>query len=746
MKPIEAACVSLAMSVYSISLGDVNPRHDVLSEVNVMIGAAGGGSEYGGMMPLATTPFGTTSWTAQTRENWVGRNSYAYEDTTLSGFIGTHQPAIWLGDYGYVLLDPQTGDLKTSREERVVPFRHEDEHASPCEYSVIAGGISTAVTASDHAAIFRIHFPEEGAKRVLVEATRANIEGYVHVDLQNREIVGYNPHRMDSNLGPFSLPNFRGYFVVRFQSPISSFGVYEGSKRFANVVSASGQNVGAWAELRDHEQGAQLVKVGTSFISVDQARNNLDSEIRGWDYDRLRDGLRRTGEKKLSSIEIIGGTNDQRKNFYTGLFHAMLEPKLFSENGRYYSAFDDKIHRGVSYTAYSLWDTFRAEHSLLTLVAPDRVDWMVQALLQDYQEGGWMPKWPNPSYTNIMVATHGDSVVAEALQKGFIGFDRELAYKAVYQDAMVPPIDDLKHRWADREPHTPYEARQGLTYLMRLGYVPNDRYNEAASTTLEGCYDDWCVAQVAKAVGKLDVYQALMKRSLNYRNQFNPATGFMQARQEDGRWAGENDGWTEGDKWAYTFAVMHDVPGLIQLMGGKEKFNELLDRHFAGGHNWHANEPCHHYPFLYDYSGQPWKTQSAVRKVLVQEYHNRPDGLNGNEDCGQMSAWYIFAALGFYPVNPASGDYMLCSPLFQKAVLHLPHGHRFTILAPKASETNVYIQSVKLNGLNLAIPVIRYADIVKGGKIEFDLGPSPSSWGASYSPKTVEQVLAEGSR
>jgi predicted alpha-1,2-mannosidase len=424
----------------------------------------------------------------------------------------------------------------------------------------------------------------------------------------------------------------------------------------------------------------------------------------------------------------------------------LLYPRIFSEQGRYYSAFDDTVHKGVSYTAYSIWDTFRAEHSLLTLLAPERIDGMIGALLQNYQEGGWMPKWPNPSYTNIMIGTHADSLVAEAITKHFKGFDYNLAWDAVYKDAMTPPDGDTTRRWYDREPHTPYEARGGLTYSKLLGYVPVDKTAESASRTLEDSYDDWCVAEVAKALGKKEEYQFFLNRSHNYEHLFNKATGFMQAKNSDGSWADPKDGWTEGNTWVYTWAVMHDIPGLMQLMGGKEKYNAKLDEHFSGGHNVHSNEPSHHYGYLYDFSGQPWKTQAKVREIAAVEYANLPSGIDGDDDCGQMSAWYLFTALGFYPVNPASGDYMLGSPLFTKMTLQLANGNLFTVTAENNSAKNVYIQSATLNGKPLTIPVIRYDDIVAGATLKLVMGPTPSGWASDWAPVRLPGAAVQNSR
>jgi predicted alpha-1,2-mannosidase len=710
-----------------------------VDQVNVLVGTGSGPIGYGGTMPFVTPPFGMTDWTPQTRQNKISVTSYQYADTTISGFIGTHQPAIWMGDYGYVTLMPEVDRVKTSPEERKLAFSHTDEVARPDYYSVSmqAGGsrrIRAEMTATDHCAYMRFTFPKNASSSIVVETSRPGVTGFAHVDAAAWEITGYNPDRMDAHLGPLPLKNLKGYFVVQFRKAFRDAGVY-------GMQSAqTGSAIGAYATFQTTAGEVVEARVGTSFISIEQARANLRAEIPTWEFEQVRQALRQTWNAKLSQIEIEGGTLDQRKIVFSGMYHALLYPRLMSEHGHYYSAFDDTVHPGQSYTAYSIWDTFRAEHSLLTLLAPERIDEMVQALLQDYQEGGWMPKWPNPSYTNIMIGTHADSLVAEAVQKHFHGFDYRLAWNAVYKDAMTPPDGDTTRRWADREPHTPYEARAGLTYLKQLGYIPTDKTAEAASSTLEDAYDDWCVALLAKALGKTKEYEFFLQRSLNYKHLFNPATGFMQGRRSDGSWADPNDGWTEGDAWVYTWAVMHDIPGLIQIMGGRDAYNAKLDAHFAGKHNVHSNEPSHHYGYLYDYSGQPWKTQERVRAIAAAEYANLPSGIDGDDDCGQMSAWYIFTAFGFYPVNPASGDYMIGSPLFSEMSLRLENGKTFRVVAENNSATNVYIQSATLNGRPLSQPVLRYDDILAGATLKVVMGAHPSTWAATWKPASISDT------
>lgn len=705
--------------------------------VNPYVGTGGTviGPDYAGTMPLVTTPFGMTNWTAQTRQNRISVTSYAYEDQWITGFIGTHQPAVWMGDYGYVTLMPEMGGLQPSPEYRRLRFSHADETVTPYYYAVTMADeagrkLHAEMTSTDHAGYLRFTFPAGVPQSVLVEATRAGTRGWAKFDAERGEIVGYNPDRMDAHLSNVKLPDFKGYFVVRFRRKPASGGVYRGPLG-APGSEVEGDNVGAFARF-DGSDTVVEAQVGTSFISLDQARANLDAEMPRWDFDGTKDALKQIWNAKLGTITVEGASDDQKHILYTGLYHALLYPKLMSEQGRYHSAFDDKVHQGTSYTAFSIWDTFRAENSLLTLIAPERIDGMVQALLQDYREGGYMPKWPNPSYTNIMIGTHADSLVAEAMVKGFTGFDRKLAYEAVLKDATVPPEGDTTRRWLDREPGVPYEARAGLSWSSKIGYVPADKVSEAASSTLEEAYDNFAVAQVAKTVGDQGGYRRFLDRSLKYRVLFNPATGFMQARNLDGSWGSPTEGWTEGDQWAYLFAALHDVPGTIALLGGDAAFNAKLDAHFAGGHNHHDNEPSHHYSYLYDFGGQPWKAQAMVRHIAGTAYANTPSGMLGNEDCGQMSAWYIFAALGFYPVNPVSKAYMIGSPLYAHATLNLAGGKHFSVEAANNGPANVYIQSATLNGEALDKPFITYEQIVAGGKLRFVMGPKPSGWASQW--------------
>ena len=539
LKMIHAVVSGLCISMLA-SAGEA--EREPLDLVNMYIGTDGQSTtEYGGTMPVVGPPFAMTSWTAQTRQNKISATSYHYRDNSITGFIGTHQSAIWMGDFGFVTIIPGVDTVKTSPDARKMPFQHADEITTPYYYAVkmdagTSRTLQAEMTATERCVIMRFTFPKNACSSIVVEATRPKTSGFAAVSADTMEITGYNPQRMDAHLSTIKLPNFKGYFVVQINKKFSGAGTFVNGELKPDQ-SATGANAGAYAQFSTTDNEVVQVKVGTSFISIEQARANLKKEIPDWDFAAVKNQSKETWRQKLSLFSVVGGTKDQRVQFYTALYHAMLYPRLFSEYGRYYSAFDDQTHLGVSYTAFSLWDIFRAEFSLLTLTCPEHVNGMIQALLQNYQEGGWMPKWPNPSYTSIMLGTHADSLVAEAINKGFKGFDYQLAYAAVYKDAMTPPNNDTKNRWRDRACGQPYAAREGLTYYKELGYVPADKTDRATSCTLEGAYDDWCVAQVAKAVGKLDDYQLFIARSKNYKNVFNQATGLMAGRNADGTWA-----------------------------------------------------------------------------------------------------------------------------------------------------------------------------------------------------------------
>lgn len=721
---------------------------DVVDYVNPFIGTAIKGE--GGTVPYIGTPFGMTNFVPQTREGKMGNMPYVYDDGYLEGFLASHKPTIWMGDYGYVSVMPQIGDsVKVLPQERRMRFSHENEVASPHYYSVdlwdedSGKKIGAEMTASSRCALLKFHYPRKQTPRLIIHGINLNpalgdwcnhfeqrlkvMKGWVKIDVENNEVIGYNPDRQSFQLGP-ELPNFKGYFVIRFNKDIKEFGCWNGSSIYPDTEELQGTRMGAYVEF-DEEDTQIGVQIATSFISIEQARLNLEREVPQWDFDGLMAATKEAWEMKLSNFKLSGVTEDEACIFYTALYHSYLFPREFSEYGRYYSAFDDQIHDGISYTDFSLWDTFRAFHPLMTLIEPKLTSDWITSLLQMYEEGGWLPMWPNPSYTNIMIATHADAVIVDAFMKGIRDYDVDLAYEAIRKDAMVPPDCDTQRRYGDRDYWTSYEGRAGASLYHSLGYVADDFTAESVSRTLEYAYDDWCVAQMAKALGKDDDYNRLMSFSQNYRNLYHKKEGFFLPRNYDGSWVILDDnsrhGLTEGSKWTYLFCVLQDIPGMIDLMGGKENFSKMLDRNFNEGHYRHDNEPGHHYIYLYNYCGEPWKTQELVRRHVRLNYKNAPDGVNGNDDCGQMSAWYLFSVMGFYPVTPGSNEFVIGAPQYPSIDVRLGNGNVLFIKAENLSEENKYVQAVYLNGEKLMKPFLNYFDLMEGGELRFVMGNQP---------------------
>jgi predicted alpha-1,2-mannosidase len=723
--------------------------------VNPLIGTSAlgfsEGKDGGGTMPCVGLPFAMTNFVAQTRENKISEMPYVYEDTTIKGFMATHQPTVWMGDYGYVSVMPQIGELKLLPNDRALPFSHNSEISKPHYYSVTMEDdrkeIKGEIAASSRCGMFQFTFPESKESHLIIQGiniteNKKDFQGYLKIDDKKGEITGYNPERMSSHLGP-ELNNFKGYFILQFDKPFESFGTWNSFRTEPDIIKLGteqyGARMGAYISFKTKKDEKVKVKIATSFISIEQARKNLSIEIPHWDFENLMKTTRDVWQENLSRIEVKSKSEVQKSIFYTALFHTMLFPREFSEYGRYYSPFDDKIHEGVSYNDYSLWDTFRALHPLLHFTHPERVNPMVQSLLQMYKEGGWLPKWPNPTYTNIMIGTHADAVIADAYVKGFRDYDIALAYEAVRKDAMQPPFRDTEKNWGDRNEGVLYEARGGLTYYHSLGYVAANRTRESVTRTIEFGIDDFSIAQMAKDLGKTEDYNRLMGWSKNYKNLYNPKTGFLNARLFNGDWHGNSqEGFTEGGKWTYLFGAMHDIPGMMDLYGGKEEFARKLNENFDDGHYRHDNEPGHHYAYLFNYAQQPWKTQELIRKhTSAENFRNLPLGINGNDDCGQMSAWYVFGVMGFYPVTPGTEVFAIGAPQFPELTLKLSKDGKsklFKIIANNLSEDNMYIKSVSLDGNRIKEPFITYTQIIKGNRLVFEMGEKPNFNAFSYKP------------
>jgi predicted alpha-1,2-mannosidase len=713
--------------------------------VNTLIGTTGplGVKNYGGVCPWVTPPHGMTGWTPMTQENSISVLPYRYDEKTIVGFMGTHQPTVWMGDYCFLTLMPEIGLPKIRTSDRGLNIKSGSEEAKPYYYSVQLNdsnkqNIRVEMTASSRCSIFKFTYPESNNSHLFIEMSRlSGFYGWIQISPDQREIIGYNPDHhnayKDKNMGP-ELKTLKGYFIIQFDKPLDSFATWEDSVSVQihnNKNEISGSRIGALASFRTGENEIIKVKIASSFISIEQARQNLIHEIPGWNFEKVENENKQEWNTALSRIKVDGGSNDQQTIFYTAMYHSLLFPRRFDEYGSYYSAFDEKIHKGVSYNDYSMWDNFRALHPLLTLMDPEDVSPMIQSMAQMYEQGGWIPKWPNPSYTNIMIGTPADAIVADAFVKGFRDYNVNKIYEAIYKDAMTPPDGDTLKRWADRAEWTSYESRAGLTYYKSLGYVPADKTNESVSCTLEYAVEDFCVAQVAKGLGKTNDYNFFMNRSKNYRNVFDSTSGFMQPRLFDGLFFTGNPGnykaFTEGSPWTYLYCVMQDVPGLIKLMG-RSNFISKLDENFNAGHYAYDNEPENHYPYLYDWVNQPWKTTKILTDVVQNNYRNTPDGITGNDDCGQMSAWYIFTTLGFYPVCPASDEYAIGRPFFPKVTLNLsfPSNNTFTIIAHNFSTENIYVKSVKLDGQPLQRLFLKYSDLFKHKVLEFEMTDSPN--------------------
>lgn len=719
--------------------------------VNSYIGTAEKGE--GGLALSVGPPFTMTNFSPQTCENIISRMYYVYEDTSILGFIASHQPTVWMGDYGYVSVMPEIGTLKLKPQDRKLSFSHKDEIATPYYYSVKMKTdekkiIKAEIAATERCGIFKFTFPKSKNSHLVFQSiniddnkdvdginskeNRANkLTAFIKFDKTKNQIIGYNPDRASFDIGP-ELKNFKGYFVIQFDKPYDAFGTWNNDKAFPSSEELSAKKrLGAYVSFSTKENEVVKVKIATSFISIEQAEENLSREIPDWDFDKTASETKKAWQSNLENIKIEGVDEEKKKIFYTAYYHTLLFPRQFSEYGKYYSPFDDKIHNGISYTDYSLWDTFRALHPFLLFVQPDRVNDMITSMLNIYKEGGRLPMWPNPAESNIMIGTHADAVIADAYVKGVRGYDTKLAYEAMRKDAMIATdCDGENNKMSDRQNWGCYEGQAGLQFFHTLGYIPSDYKSESVARTIEYGIDDYSVAQVAKDMNKTDDFEKLTIWSKNYKNLYNSETGFFAPRLYNGEWdKGTNEGFTEGSPWTYLFGAMHDIPGTIEIMGGNEKFAKKLDQNFSENHYKHDNEPGHHYIYLYNYCAQPWKTQDLIRTHFESNYRNTPDGINGNDDCGQMSAWYIFSAMGFYPVTPASGMYAIGAPQYPKLTMSYSANDvakKLVIIAKNISEKNKYIQKVTMDGKMIPRPFISHSEIINGQELIFEMGEKPN--------------------
>lgn len=703
--------------------------------------------ERGQIMPAVGVPHGMTNWVAQTQATEQKCHPpYYYFQDAIQGFRASH----WMNgsctqDYGSVTIMPICNKLETDPVKRSSSFDHTQEIATPSYYSVDLNdyGIHAELTGLSRAGIMQFSFEQDGDHYIVIEPNSDEGVAFVEVDPEKKEITGYNPvHRIYQGYGKEA--GFSGHFVIQLNEEIADYGVWDSTTITSGRKSARGQKhaVGAWVKLASDKPGKTLVKVATSFTSIDNARKNLACEIPGWDFNEVRQASSDTWNQTLGQIAVKGNNEEEKVKLYSALYNAHFLPRTFSDVDGSYPKFNGggqimKMDHGTYYCDFSQWDTYRAVHPLFSILNPSRNGDMAHSLVLKGQQGGWLPIFPSwNSYTAAMIGDHCIAMIGDAIIKDAPGFDYEEAYTLMRKNAFEANPDSGSYRDG--------KGRRAMESYLKYNYVPlEDQVMEAfhrreqVSRTLEYAYDDFVLSQVAKKLGKTDDYKALIKRAENYRNVIDPETGYARGRHADGTWIEPFDPFAstsficEGTPYHYTWYVPQDIAGLIRHMGGKERFINRLDTFFEGDYYWHGNEPGHHIAYLFAYAGEPWKTQKWVHDIINREYFTTPDGLSGNDDAGQMSSWLVFSMVGFYPVCPGMPYYVIGSPSFEESVITLENGKKFTIEAKGASEKNIYIQSATLNGQPYDKSYILHKDIMNGGILSFVMGDTPNKEWAS---------------
>jgi predicted alpha-1,2-mannosidase len=716
--------------------------------VDPFIGTGGDGHTF----PGATMPFGMVQLSPDTRlKGWDVCGGYHYSDKIIYGFSHTHLSGTGILDYGDILLMPTVGDVyldafidgKTEKGY-ASPFSHQNESAQPGYYSVQLddGSILAELTATNRVGMHRYTFSPNATANIILDLAHRDVvlDSYLRI-IDDRHVEGY---RRSTGWARDQLV----YFVAEFSESITGSGIAIADKIDTAAKQARGKNVKAFFNFRPGSNPI-MVKVALSAVSIDGARRNLAAELPHWDFDGVKRAAAKTWEQELSKITVTGGTEAQRKNFYSALYHTMVVPNLFMDVDGQFRGLDAKPHQArgfTNYTVFSLWDTFRATHPLYTIIDQKRTVDYLKTFLAHYEHGGRLPVWELAgNETDTMIGYHAIPVIVDAAVKDISGFDREKAFIAMKHSA------DLKHF--------------GLKAYQERGYINAEDDRESVSKTLEYAYDDWCIAEMARLLGRTDDYRRFMKRAQSYRNVIDIETGFARPRKNGG-WLSPFDprevnfNFTEANSWQYTFFVPQDVSGLMEWLGGREKFARKLDELFTTnskttgrdqaditgliGQYAHGNEPSHHMAYLYNYAGQPWKTQQRVRQILDQFYSPAPNGLIGNEDCGQMSAWYVLSAAGFYPVTPGQPIYAIGTPLFPELRFNLENGRVFVIKARGVSAQNIYIQSATLNGKSYHRSYLMHRDLMAGGELVFQMGPQPNvNWGSRISDVPIAAIAAD---
>lgn len=719
--------------------------------VDPFIGTGGHGHTF----PGATMPFGMVQLSPDTRlTGWDGCSGYHYSDNVIYGFSHTHLSGTGISDYGDILLMPTVGEAflgalagGNTDGGYASPFSHANETARPGYYSVRLddGNILAELTTTNRVGFHRYTFPATDEANIFLDLAHRDrvLDSYLHIDpLTPTRIEGY---RRSTGWAKDQMV----YFVAEFSQPWRSFTAAPGKKLDRTLNSIQDDNILAAFTFNTSDGQPILVKVALSPVSIEGARRNLEAELPGWDFDRVRDDADRAWNVELNKIQATRGTEAQEKIFYTALYHTMIAPNLFMDVDGQFRGRDAQTHQAAgfaNYTVFSLWDTFRAAHPLYTIIDQKRTADFINTFLAQYDYGGRLPVWELAgNETDTMIGYHSVSVIADAAIKGIPGFDKEKAFAAMKHSA------ELKHF--------------GLGSYLDRGYISMEDDRESVSRTLEYAYDDWCIAQMAGLLGHEDDYQRYSRRAQFYRNVFDPETGFARPRKNGG-WLSPFDAsevsfnFTEANAWQYSFFVPQDISGLLELMGGKKKFARKLDELFTTdekttgrdqaditgliGQYAHGNEPSHHMAYLYDYAGQPWKAQQRLRQIMDEFYKAQPDGLIGNEDCGQMSAWYVLSAAGLYPVTPGAPIYAIGTPLFPELRINLENGKAFVIKAPGVSANNIYIQSATLNGRPYRYAYLLHKDLMSGGELVFRMGPKPNTgWGSRIADLPTSYISAE---
>lgn len=712
---------------------------------------------YGNTYPAVAVPWGMNFWTPVTGKMGSGW-AYTYDATKISGIKQTHQPSPWMNDYAAFELMAVTGPVRLKQEERASWFSHKAEESRPYKYKVYLADhdVTAEVVPTSRAAQFRFTFPESDDAHIVLDAY--NEGSMVQIDRARRRITGYVRNNSGGVPG-----NFHNYFILEFDHDFTVSRTWDENWQLHDAVKSEGAHVGAVVSFRTKRGEQVVVKVASSFISPEQAERNLTQEVGRDSFAQTEAKARATWETELSRIRVTDPDNDARRTFYSALYRMLQFPRTFYETDArgqtvHYSPYDGKVHPGPMFTDNGFWDTWRAVFPFFALMYPEQDTKIMQGLVNTYKESGWLPEWASPGHRSVMIGSNSAILIADAYLNGVRGFDVETLYEAMVKNATTSegrPTDE-------RGRVIRAVGREGVEYYNRLGYVPYDvGINENAARTLEYATADFALSRLATALGRTEDAAKYARQAQNYRKLYDARSGWMRGRNQDSSWSTPfnplkwGDAFTEGNSLHYSWSVMQDVQGLIDLMGGDRKFVDRLDSIFTEpplfddsyygstiheiremqivnmGNYAHGNQPIQHMIYLYDWAGTPWKTQFRVRDVMKRLYSPTPDGYPGDEDNGQTSAWYVFSALGFYPVTPTVGQYAIGSPLFRNVELTLPNGRRLTIQATNNSHDNVYIQSVSLNGRRHDKSWLSREQLMQGGTLRFVMGSKPNTGWAS---------------